>query len=520
MALNRSGIYGPKARSHAWNNNQFPLRGSGRRSIEPGVYDYFQAEWKADGAETLTETFCDYATHLMRRQVREAGCRNFYYDISFVRVYQNLSAGIGYRLPDGRIQPEGGCDELRRWNMRTYAMMQEEGIFPTGINAHATNAFSLKSMTFMDANLDSEFPMKDPMNVFPSDRMIAFSCPHNFGVGINHLGQMNRHWAVMHDATVSGAGAHRGPFDSAQWQHWGIARGDVEFIPYWRNDHVVRRIGPGLIASMWKRPGTMIIGVVNHGPDPKGHEKTRPLELTLNLQALGVGPDLDGRRLRIREFLAEQKAPARYLSHYKWFEETDGVRKPAQLQIDGRTGAVTGMEIYYHDTRYVRLDWENRPVAEAGWKNLAPEALHTELLEWGIHDRQTERLTGDGLAANVQHPDGPFKVDAWRRPGSVLLRIENPSNQDELGFIDLALEKLGVEVTHKWEQFTQIYHLGSTGRGIRDVRSVVWSSRENAESARWQTGSIRFDGQMGLVGARLDAGAVHFVSVDTYPVLE
>ena len=115
---------------------------------------------QGSGDELLTKSFRDYTHHLMQRMVRESGMRQFYYDIAFAsKIYHNLSGGHGYFLPDGRIQPEMNDDELRQFMIRSYAMMQENGIYPTGISGHATNAFCLKALPFMDAILDAEYPI-------------------------------------------------------------------------------------------------------------------------------------------------------------------------------------------------------------------------------------------------------------------------------------------------------------------------------------------------------------------------
>ena len=150
-------------------------------------------------------------------------------------------------------------------------MIQENGLYPGGVSGHATNSISLKALPFADAILDSEYPMKDPINVYPSERMIALSCPHNFGVNISHLGFMNPAWAAMHDAGMGGA--QGSIFWTSEFRHWGISREDVQFIPYWRNGQVVKELTKGLIVSLWKRPSAVALAVMNHGPDPAGQER-------------------------------------------------------------------------------------------------------------------------------------------------------------------------------------------------------------------------------------------------------
>jgi hypothetical protein len=142
-----------------------------------------------------------------------------------------------------------------------------------------------------DSILDSEYQMKDPIDTYPSDRMIAMSCPHAFGVKIDHLGPMNPDWATMHDA---GMGYNGGVLNGPDFRHFGISRDDVEYVPYWRNGKIVKSIGQGMITSIWKRRGGAILEVMNYGPDAVGGEKTRPCAITLDLRALGVPAGIQG----------------------------------------------------------------------------------------------------------------------------------------------------------------------------------------------------------------------------------
>ena len=298
------GLYDGAARLGMWTNNQIALRGYMNKSIEPGVYEYFAGDW-VPGGEILSATYRDYMMWLQNRLIREGGCTHFYYDISFTGHFSRApAAGFGYRLPDGgcppgggqlgslpaagklhplaasgRLQPESDGSNLREWYKRVWALMQETGQYPGGVSGHATNSICLKALPFADSILDSEYPMLDPISVYPSDRMIAMSCPHNFGVNISHLGFMNPNWPAMHDAVMGGGG---GVFNHPAFRHWGISRPDVEFIPYWRNQQVAKEITPGIIVSMWKRPGSVAMAVCNYGPDEEGKEKTRPFHASLD----------------------------------------------------------------------------------------------------------------------------------------------------------------------------------------------------------------------------------------------
>ncbi|MFM9194241.1 MAG: glycoside hydrolase domain-containing protein, partial [Planctomycetia bacterium] len=354
-----TSAYYANRRYGLYTTNQIALRGYGYKSIEnPNPYATFGGEWlDAKGDETLAKSYRDYMIWLMDRQVKEGGCQHFYFDISFgERLHRDLAAGFGYRLPDGRVQPEASDTNLREWYKRVWAMMEENGLSPGGVSGHATHGFSLKMLPFTSAILDSEYPMADPIDVYPSDARSALSCPHSFGTNVQHLGNfMNPTWPMMHDAA---GGDYRGALLSyPEFKQWGMGRGDVEFIPYWRNQAVVKEIGPGLLASLWKRPGdagSAVVAIMNYGPDPQGQGRTRPGQLTLDLAALGIPADAikaGGDRVRIRQ-LFNCTAQNHYLRTLKWMEELKGKPlPPIQPTLDPATGAVGGFDVNYHDVK-------------------------------------------------------------------------------------------------------------------------------------------------------------------------
>src|SRR5262249_7561399 len=148
--------------------------------------------------ETLSKSYTDYATWLMRRQMTESGALHFALDNAIVMVGKNIAAGMGYEFADGRVQPGCGDDLLRVFALRTQAVLQENGVVAGGLSGHAGNALSLKSLPFFDAMLISESATADPVDAFPRDKMIALSCPETFGVAMAHLPGMNADWAALH----------------------------------------------------------------------------------------------------------------------------------------------------------------------------------------------------------------------------------------------------------------------------------------------------------------------------------
>lgn len=511
------GLYDGQARLGFWTNNQIALRGYMNKSIEPGVYEYFAGDW-VPGGEVLSPTWRDYMTWLQNRLIREGGCTHFYYDISFTGHFARaLAAGFGYRLPDGRIQPESDASNLREWYKRTWALMQEAGQYPGGVSGHATNSICLKALPFADSILDSEYPMKDPISVYPSDRMIAMSCPHAFGVNISHLGFMNPNWPAMHDAVMGGGG---GVFNHQAFKHWGISRPDVEFIPCWRNSHVVKELTPGLLLSLWRRPGSVAMAVCNYGPDEEGKEQTRPFRAKLDLKALGVPAGLSGERLRVRQ-LFNNPALYRYVGHLQWYEELpaepDETKKhehnrqrivpPIQPRLDPATGVLDGFSIFYHDVRYLVLHWEDKPINDAGWKHLFAGDLRRAVLDWGIN--AAEPLANREA---VRSAAGGIEVRAWTRPRSVLLRVANANgdeNKPTIVKLELDLGRLGVRVEKLWREFTSIVPLDGL-----PADNIVDEPKEN--DYRLSRGHALFNGWTGWVWLALKKGESRTFAIDRY----
>jgi len=519
----RQGLYRIDARLGPYLTNQIALRGYMDKTVEPGVYDYFAGDW-VRGNEVLSPTYTDYMTYLMDRQVRKGGCTHFYFDITFAGTpFRNLAAGLGYRLPDGRLQPELGDGNLRRWYQRVWAMMQENNRCPGGVSGHSTNGICLKALPFADSILDSEYPMKDPISVYPSERMIAGSCPHAFGVNISHLGFMNPNWPAMHDAVTGGGG---GVFWHPDFLHWGIGRDDVCFVPYWRNAEAVRDLTPGVFASLWRRPGSVVLGFCNYGPDEDGKEQTRPVRMTLDLRALGVPAGAAGERLRVRQF-ADLPAQERYVGHLKWYQDLPGEKgkdqkavPPFEPRLDSATGTLDGFDLRYHDVRFVVLRWEDGPVDDRAWRDLFPGALRAEALDWGIAAKDTVALGGKALDESVRTEGDAVRVQAWKRPGSVLLRFENPADKPAAALVRLDLARLGTKLDPKkdlWRRFTQVYDLQhlTLGPWNPGVQCGWWDEEKSIRPSAGQPGRVAFDARHDRMAVHLGPRQVRCVSIDT-----
>jgi len=343
--------------------------------------------------------------------------------------------------------------------------------------------------------------------------MIALSCPHNFGVNISHLGFMNPTWAAMHDAGMGGAGDSI--FWTGEFRHWGISREDVQFIPYWRNAHVVKECAQGSIVSLWKRPTSVALAVMNHGPDPEGQEQTRPARMRLDLPALGVPKGLRGEQLRVGELLNHLPNP-RYLGHLKWVQDLprnprgEPLPLPAiQPKLDPRSGTIDGFDVPYHHVRYLALYWDAKPIADESWKDLFQGRLRTAVLDWGINTASA--LTGPDLADKVRCETGGIRIWAWTQPRSALLRITNSNDQPVAAALALDLDRLGIRVQKQWRDFTSIVALD--GGAVQNLEEDVKPGDTRLAGNR---GNVLYNGHTGRVWGRLAPGESRVVTIDRY----
>ncbi len=443
-------------RLHTFLNNQIALRGYMDKTLEPGLYDYFNADW-IPGNESLNATYRDYMIQLMDLHVREGGLAHYYFDISFSQSLAAPIAGFGYFLPDGRAQPGSMDGPLREWYKRVWALMQEHDLYPGGVSGHATHSICLRALPWTDAILDSEYPMQDPITVYPSDAMIAMSCPHAFGVNISHLGFMHPDWAALHDAGMGGSGF---PFNSAAFRHFGIAAADVQFVPYWRNQAIVKQSAPGILASIWKRPGKAIVQVLNHEAAPEGEEPTRTARLALDLKALGVMGPVDAATLRIREIQPGGGRISAKSAIFDWYaklpdsprwakDEQPKLRPAASPRLDPATGVLDGVDLFYHDSRYIEITWDDRPVSRETVAAAVGDTNVVSALAWGFSRAKP------AAAGTVAAKDKRVGTKAWTQPGTALVVLQNGGEQTVTAELTADLGALGVQVPKLWAAYTQ-----------------------------------------------------------------
>ncbi len=472
------GLGGVWPRYRGYLANQIAMRGYMMKTREPGLYDYFRADWLDGGNETLNDSYTDYMMYLVDRHIREGGLAHVYYDIAMTMVSDALSAGFGYLLPDGRIQPTSMDGTVREWYKRNWALFQDHGLYPGGVSGHATNAIILKSLPFADAVLDSEFSMPDPIDAYPKDRMIAMSVPHAFGTVIDHLNYMNPHWAALHDSSIGGGmsfTAREGGsmFRTIPWRLFGITRDDVRFVPYWRNP-IVREKPEQVLVSAWVRPGAAMLAMLNHGESgsPTDPNAGLPIDIALDLEALGVPADLPPSRLCLQEVVIdENRISGRWgAMEYPWFQSLPVIagdptdlyhlrqREPIQPKLDASRGILNGFELNHREFRYLLLTWDGHD-AEPNTLALFPQSLHEPLRAWGLLHAQTRELSDDQRREVIACDQDGVVLHAWHRGDGVLLRLHHPGDQPVTATLTLDLDALGLKVEQLWKQFYMPFDL-------------------------------------------------------------
>ncbi|MBS3764058.1 MAG: hypothetical protein KGZ25_12235, partial [Planctomycetes bacterium] len=323
----------------------FALHGYGAKTIFGGLYKYFGAEWRGD---TWNESYRDYAMYLMDMTFGKGGVRSTYWDITFPRQFSNPLSGLGYYLPDGRIQPEYNGWNLRRFFMRLQALAKKYDLFPNAVGVHSTNDYHLVAMPWIDAVLDGErnwnieIADEDWVDYYPISRMRAMSSPHNWGVPICWMANIDggtkeerieaknvqAQWIWMHDSW-------RNPYVRPLTQmptsvlDWGLNDERVVYHPYWRNPYVESE-DEDILVSLWQLPDRVILGVFNYNGD-----KRKNVVLKVDLDKLDLVPEKKWQEfVRVRDLWSGDQGPGTRLNFHG---RTLSVKKlsPHRLRLIG-----------------------------------------------------------------------------------------------------------------------------------------------------------------------------------------
>jgi len=248
---------------------------------------YFNEHWQSSREWHLyyDKSLTDYMVHNLSEWCRQTGIEGYYSDNTRPSICDNVEAGRGYRLPDGRIQPVFNTFGVRRYFLRVRAAFAEHGKH-NKIVTHCTHNFVVPWMAAWDIAYDGETNVIYPemnvdfMDVWPLARMRA-TYGAQWGVVFNVMNEYQgkwdfnsprfakvfrayQGWVILHDALPSGNGR---PCGQPLWigrERFGIGAADVTFIPYWADRGIACEV-ENVCAIGWLRPGKLLLGVINRG---------------------------------------------------------------------------------------------------------------------------------------------------------------------------------------------------------------------------------------------------------------
>ncbi|MBA3707333.1 MAG: hypothetical protein H0W83_00770 [Planctomycetes bacterium] len=253
---------------------------------------YFGDEWRTSISEGLYygKTLTDYMIHHLGTWAKDCGIDGFYIDNMRPLACDNIEAGRGYRLPDGRVQPTYQMFETRTYFLRMRAAFAEQGKH-NKIVFHMTNNMIIPWVGAADLALDGEdkvtYPEmgKDFMDMWSLERM-RVTCPHPWGTAVTFLEEYQGDWkpdalkrvmrsftgmVLLQDALPSG---NHNFLNMEAWgarERFGMEADDVRFIPPWNHDSGLSIACDHAQIAAWSRPGptpkhaTVLLAAVNLG---------------------------------------------------------------------------------------------------------------------------------------------------------------------------------------------------------------------------------------------------------------
>lgn len=286
-----------------------------------GVQDYYGDAWKMDSGNILCycDSLQDYIVWNLDHWIKSCGIDGWYLDNVRPCFSSDIDGGYGYRLPDGRIQPEFNMFAMRRFFLRLRAVFQENGKKSHIVN-HMTNNMIIPWNGPCDVAYDGEANVifwgqkrdgthqTDFMDVWPLERLFSAN-PGVWGINVNFMHEYQGDWqqfctmeqvracyrayegaVMLHDALPTGNNGEPMNLDFMKPRlDFGFAENDrIEFLPYWRAaDGGLSFDGrKGIRCSAWiDRAGRKALVIVTNWKD------AQKAKVSLDLARLGVAPD-------------------------------------------------------------------------------------------------------------------------------------------------------------------------------------------------------------------------------------
>jgi hypothetical protein len=300
-------------------HNSFQIMGYGTETGRKEALDYFGDEWHDGWWETHNETMLDHLMWLFDLAFSKGGLRSTYWDLAFPIPFHSELSGLAYRLPDGRTQPGYNGWNIRRFHMRLWALQDKYGLNPGAVEQHATHAYIMVSLPWVDSVLDGERAWNldtsdyDWVDYYPPAQIRSMAVAHNWGVPVNWIGivksqsiekvhrakRAQAEYLWMHDAwfqpsltnQMGGEEYRTFPRELLTMPDpvldWGLNGVDVEYHPYWRNPYAGCE-DKDVLVSLWRIGNDrVLIGVFNH--DSKS---AKDVSVSVELDKLRLVPEL------------------------------------------------------------------------------------------------------------------------------------------------------------------------------------------------------------------------------------
>jgi hypothetical protein len=246
--------------------------------------DYFSDQWHARVSDSLcfSKSLTDFIVWNLSNWCQQTGIDGWYVDNVRPVACDNIDAGRGYRLPDGRIQPTYQMFDTRIHFLRVRAAFADLGKSGKFV-LHMTNHMIMPWIGAADLALDGEdhvtFPeMNKDFIDFWSPTRLRLDYWRQSGTAVTFLQEYQGNWQtpdldrVMRAYTAMTIlndvlpGANPNGHNPAVWRgrnRFGIDTADVTFHPYWEKNSGIAYSGDGIYAASWRKPGAVLIAVVN-----------------------------------------------------------------------------------------------------------------------------------------------------------------------------------------------------------------------------------------------------------------
>jgi len=253
---------------------------------------YFDEDWRTHVSRGLSygKTLSDFMIYHLSHWAQDSGIDGFYVDNVSPLADDNIDAGHGYRLPDGRIQPAYQMFDTRLYFLRMRAAFAEQG-HPGKIVYHMTNHMIAPWMESADIALDGEHHViypemgKDFMDFWSPERL-RLDYPGQWGTAVNFLQEYQGSWdpaalkkamraytgmLLLNDVLAS---ANANSLNQEAWiarDHFQMEASDVRFLGYWDPQKGFTSGTSNVSVSGWLRPGAsagsgkLLLVVVNTG---------------------------------------------------------------------------------------------------------------------------------------------------------------------------------------------------------------------------------------------------------------